>query len=700
MFLSFIVAWLLAPVAVQAQQVPPDTVRTGSMREVRLAPIVVTATRSARELEDVAAPTTVVASSEMRARGAVRLSDVLAEVTGLALFDDHGTGVQVQGFAPDYTLILLDGEPVIGRTAGTLNLDRLTVAGLERVEIVRGPSSSLYGSDALAGVVNLIPGQPVEGLAASFRTRYGTHDAAHLAATVEGGSERLSGRLLVDRFSSGGYDLAPDVFGETSPRFADYTADLRLHYAPADRTTLRLGARLAAESQDRAFAALEGGSEVRQDETGSRLDWSLHPELRHRFSGRLTGELSLYAARYASETRMTRRSDGVRTYTDDFAQGYGKAEFQLQAVWNLRHLTTAGGGLITERLDGDRYVEQPSARSGFGYVQHEWMPARRLDVNVSARFDAHEDYAARLSPKAAVLVRLSERLRLRASVGSGFKAPAFRQLYLAFTNTAAGYSVFGATRLAEGLARLQAEGQLAEVFIDPAGLSPIGAETSVAYNAGVSAEPFAGLSVRVNGFYNDVRDLIETQPVAQTTGGQFVYGYFNLDRIYTRGVEVEATLQPSAGLSVSAGYQFLQARDRDVVAAIRAGHVFGRSPAGRDYRLSLADYDGLFGRSPHSGTAGATWRHAGRDLTLSVRGTWRSRYGYRDVDGNGVPNRDDERVPAYALWDATLTKGWAAPFGERVTLQLGVENVFDVVRPSLVPSMPGRLLFAGLEWSL
>src|SRR5690606_5104065 len=192
--LLLILLALLLPMTVQAQQAPTEPTRSDSLREVRLSPIVVTATRSARELEDVAAPTTVVAAGGMKARGAVRLSDVLAEVTGLALFDDHGTGVQVQGFAPDYTLILLDGEPVIGRTAGTLNLDRLTVAGLERVEIVRGPSSSLYGSDALAGVVNLIPGQPVEGLAASFRTRYGTHDAAHLAATVEGGSERLSGR--------------------------------------------------------------------------------------------------------------------------------------------------------------------------------------------------------------------------------------------------------------------------------------------------------------------------------------------------------------------------------------------------------------------------------------------------------------------------------------------------------------------------
>ena len=79
-----------------------------------MAPVVVTATRSEKALEDVAVPTTVVMAETMQRQGATRLGDVLATIPGLALFDDHGMGLQVQGFAPDYTLILLDGEPVMG----------------------------------------------------------------------------------------------------------------------------------------------------------------------------------------------------------------------------------------------------------------------------------------------------------------------------------------------------------------------------------------------------------------------------------------------------------------------------------------------------------------------------------------------------------------------------------------------------------
>ena len=282
-------------------------------------------------------------------------------------------------------------------------------------------------------------------------------------------------------------------------------------------------------------------------------------------------------------------------------------------------------------------------------------------------------------------------MRLRASVGSGFKAPAFRQLYLSFTNAAAGYSVFGSTRLEEGLADLEAQGQIAQAFLDASALSAIEAESSVAFNASVAWD-VAGFALEAGGFWNEVRDLIETQPVAVKTNGQQVFAYFNLNRIYTRGLDAAVTARRGA-LEVGASYQFLQARDREVVDALATETVFGRDPDRREYRLSLADYGGLFGRSPHAVTARATW--SAEDATASLRGRWRSRYGYRDLDGNGVANRADEFVAGYAVLDATLTNAWALPSG-RLTAQLGVNNLLGVTRSTLVPSLPGRTAFASL----
>ena len=697
---SFLAVLLLVPALALAQERPDrprPVVRTDSVTRA-MEQVVVTATRTARELESVPVPVTVVTDADIRQQGAARLGDVLEAIPGLFLTDDHGSGLQVQGFSPDYTLVLVDGEPVVGRTAGTLDVSRLTVAGLDRVEVVRGPSSSLYGSEALAGVVNLVTALPRDGAEGELRLRAGTFGTTDLVASAGVGRDRWAVRALVNRFGSGGYDLTPDAFGPTAPPFSDWTADVRSRLDVGRGATLRFGARAALQDQAGGFA-LPGpdGSEVRYEDNGTRIDWSVHPELTVPLSQRLRLTTTLYGARYRAEIRQARADDGTLYFADDFDQRYGKAEAQLDALWSARHATSLGGGWIDERLAGDRYgMDAPAATQAFAFAQHDWIASRRVELNASARFDAHSDYAARLTPKVAVLVRPTDALRFRASVGSGFKAPAFRQLYLAFSNAAAGYSVFGSTRLADGLAGLQAAGLISQTFLDPATLSDIRSESSVALNAAVSADLTPRVTLDAGVFWNDVHDLIETQPVAQKTNGQFVYGYFNLDRIYTRGVDLGATLRPATGVEVTAGYQFLQARDRAVVDRLRAGTTFGRDPDGRETRLSLSDYGGLFGRSPHALSLRAALSRG--DWTASTQARWRSRYGYRDLDGNGLANRPDEFVAGYTVLDATLARSWALPTAgtPRLTLQAGADNLFGITRPTLVPGLPGRTLFASV----
>ncbi|RMF55487.1 MAG: TonB-dependent receptor [Bacteroidetes bacterium] len=692
--LSLLAGLALALPAPARQAAPADT-----LRQYELAPVVVTATRAPRHLEDVAVPVSVVTAEALALRGRLRLADALAELPGLTLVYDHGTGIQIQGFDPDYTLVLIDGEPVIGRTAGTLDLERLAVAGLERVEIVRGPTSSLYGNEALAGVINLITRPPEGTLRGNLSARYGTHASTDLQATAETGNEHLGLRLLLDRYASDGYDLDASTTAPTAPAFTDYTADLRFEVRPRDGLTLRLGARLNDQDQQSPLTLTAGTASTGARSFEERTDWSLHPAVRARISRRLSLEGDLYLARYRTESRL-RLDDGTLYSQDRFDQRYAKAELQGRLVWDLRHLTTLGAGLIEERLDADRYAERPEARAAFAFLQHEWLPSRLVELNASARLDAHTDYATRVSPKLAVLLRPSERLRVRLSLGKGFKAPDFRQRYLSFTNPTAGYSVLGATELNDGLAALEAAGQIQERYLDPAGLATIRAEHSTALNAGLTAEPLDRLSLSLNVFYNDVRDLIETQPVARKTNGSFVYSYFNLNRIYTRGLESEVTFTPWPALTLTGSYQFLQAHDRDVIEAIEDGRVFGRDASGRDVRLRRSDYGGLFGRSTHSGTLGLSYRPASDGPGLSLRGIWRGRYGYRDVDGNAIPNRDDEFVDGYVLWNLTVTYDWRTRPLERLRLQAGVDNLFDVTRPAQIPALSGRRLYAGFQIDL
>ncbi len=184
-------ALLMAPSVLAQRAAAPDSVR-GVLHEYEAAPVVVTATRAERARADVPVPTTVLTEKTIRAQAPLRLTDLLADQPGLGLYEGPtgGVGLQLQGFSPDYTLILLDGEPVIGRQAGTLDLNRLAVAGLERIEIVRGPTSSRYGSEALAGVVNLITRPVGDGWQGRLGARGETHGTS--AFTLEGstGGER------------------------------------------------------------------------------------------------------------------------------------------------------------------------------------------------------------------------------------------------------------------------------------------------------------------------------------------------------------------------------------------------------------------------------------------------------------------------------------------------------------------------------
>ena len=663
--------------------------------------VVVTAARRAQALEDVPVPTTVVSGETIERDGSLRLSDVLQSVPGVVLTSEFGAGVQLQGLDPDYTLILIDGEPVVGRTAGVLDLSRISVAGVERVEVVRGPSSSLYGSEALAGVVNIVtraPGAP----GGRLRARYGTFGTAALTAELEGSvplaGREVGARLVLDGYESDGYDLDPTAYGQTTPGFTDGTADLRLRAALSSKTDLRLGGRLGRgdQTQSYLFTDVQGAlDEI--DQTESRTDWSARGALSHAISQRFVARASAYATGYRLDTQVRRQETGEVTYDDLFDQRLWRGEGQLDALWSAQHRTLVGGGANVDALAGGRYGDgdDPQATTLFGFVQHEWAPSRALDLNASARLDHHSDFGSRLSPKLAVLVRPGGRWRLRASVGSGFKAPDPRQLYLSFTNAVGGYQIFGATRVAEGLDRLEAEGRLGRRYVDVAQLEDISPETSLSFDAEVETEVARGVRATLGAFRTNVNGLIDVQPVAELADGGPVYSYVNLGRVRTEGVTADVSASLWRSLSVSVGYQFLRSRDRDIADEIASGSVFVRTASGRDVRLTLADYTNLLGRSTHTATARVVAR-PGAGLTVSAVARARSRYGLRDLDGNGLAYRDDEFVPATALLDLTLGREWPLA-GQTLRTQLGVENALGTTRPELVPSLAGRRLWGSVE---
>ncbi|MDB5270361.1 MAG: hypothetical protein JWP58_3401 [Hymenobacter sp.] len=682
-----------------AQQ-PADTLRRQKLDEV-----VVTATRTERSISEVPIPVMVVGAKQMKAMGSVRLNDVLGEQTGLSIVADHGRGVQMQGLNPEYTLILVDGEPLVGRTAGTLELSRVAVGNIQRVEVVKGPASALWGSEALAGVVNIITQKPQPGTSGTLRLRYGTNRTADLSATVNAQGARLGLTLFVDRYSSAGYTLLPESGTATVPPFSNYTAQSRLTYKLGERTKLSVSGRYFIENQASTYQVAAGTADVRYE--SRQQDYSLNPTLTHSTAnGRLFATARFYLAGYRTREDYTYAADGAPYDNTYFNQTFARPEVQLDWRLGSKHTLTGGAGYINESVEATRYDAAQHMQSYYGFVQDDWTPLPGLNIVAGARYDGHNQYKGQLSPKASARYQVRPWLAVRGSAGRGYRAPDFRQLYLNFSNPVVGYSVFGTQEVRERLAALAAAGQLVP---DPAtGLPLINAalldrasnllpESSVAYNAGLQIDPTGKLNITASYFRNNLRDLIETTPVAQKTNGQSVFTYYNVSQAYTQGVEAEAGYQLLRGLRLSGGYQYLIAKDQGVEAQLAAGDIYRRDPATLlTERVRAADYGGLFNRSKHSGNVKLFYESPAQGLTASLRGIYRGRYGFQDLNGNAILDTDAEYVRGYTLWNVAASKTWQ----QRYTLQVGVDNVLGYTDPAYITTLPGRLLYASVELRL
>lgn len=687
---SLLVAGGLSAFA-QTSPTADTTAPADSLWQMEMNRVVVTATRAERPTDEVNVPVSVIRQEEITSQGAARVTDLLADQPGLTIDNDHGSGLQIRGLDPEYTLILLNGEPIIGRTAGTLDLDRLTTTNIERIEIVRGPTSSLYGSEALAGVVNLITARPDDGLGGTMRSRYGTHGTVDLTAQVEGKRGPWEGSVSMNRYRTGGYDLAPGTIAPTRPGYVDYTTQVQGRVDAGSGTTLSLQGRLAAQTQEYTTGVEAGNAEVPHTQTAQRLDWNVSPEIEQRLGGswQLTG--TLYGAGFHTDQRLRHSDNSTLRSASSLDQYHGEAETVLRGALGQNHLLTVGTGATVESIEADRKTGE--RLGGFGFVQDEWDATETLDLTGSVRLDGNSDYASRLSPKLAVRYAPFDRLSLRASVGSGYKAPAFRQLYLDFTNPQAGYTVLGVTKVEEGLRRLQGQGQIETLLRSRSTLgSPLNPETSIAFNAGLTTTLWTDATLRLDLYHNEVSNLIDTESVARRTNGQSVYTYVNRNEVFTRGAEVRFSLRPAPGLRVQLGYDYLEAKDRQVLKELDEGTVYRRED-GRDVRVSTDDYAGLPGRPTHSGTVRLRHTDLLLGLTASMRGTLRGRAGYADRNGNGIVDVDREYVEARTLWDVTLSKTLL----DNYTFRLGGENLLDYTNPRRVPSLSGRRWFAEIQ---
>lgn len=660
--------------------------------------VVITATRTERNVADIPIPVTVISNEQIKSMGSMRLDEVLAEQTGLNIVADHGSGIQLQGFSADYTLIMINGQPLLGRTGGTFDLSRISINNIKQIEITKGPSSSLYGSEALAGVINIITEDPKEGVDGSIQVKHRTYNTSDIAASVNSKHKKLSSSIQLNKYSSEGYDLTPESVAKTVPQFGSYTVNGNFIYETGKNSRLKLNTRYYTENQTNKLETTNSANETQLlDVNANQNDWIIAPSFVHDFTKHSKISIINYTSGYNTETNYTYFNNGAEYEKEFFNQLYNKSEVQADVRLNKTNTLTLGSGFITESLSSDRYAETDNFYTTYGFVQNEWTPfGKKLAIIAGGRFDAHSEYTQQVSPKLAAQYKIKKWISVKGAFGTGFKAPDFRQLFLKFTNPTAGYSVLGSSIVHEGMQELESQGQIQQILIDYNTINTIKAESSLSYNVGIDLKPHKTTSLSVNLFRNDITDLIESAPIAIKTNGQQVYSYFNLNKVYTQGLESNLSIKVKQNWVFSTGYQYLEAKDKGVIENIEEGSIYARNNETKKVeRVSVNSYGGLFNRSKHSGNAKIFYKNIKNNFDVNLRCVYRGAFGFGDVNGNAILDSKEEYTNDYFTWHFSLSKHLLK--NNKLSLQVGMDNIFATTN-AYIPSMPGRLTYVGATY--
>lgn len=680
------VSLVISPVLSVAQ----DTLDSRHLQEV-----VVSATRTERLLKDVPMPVMVIGKEMIERMGALRLNEVLAEQTGIQVVQDHGSGVQVQGLSTDYVLILIDGEPVVGRTKGNLDLTRFIVGNIERIEIVKGPSSSLFGSEAMGGVINIITRKGKALLNGSLRTRYRRYNTLDVSADAGQQHKRLGWYLFANRMSSDGYFArgAASTVTKTISPFTGYTFSGKLSYRFSEKMELLINTRIYNEDQHNQRLVALNNTERLVKENTNRKDISFSPTFYYIIAPGKKLQIRNYITGFRTRT-LYHYTDNNDVYDDSyFNQYFNRTELQYDHRFNSRNLSTLGLGNVLEGVDATRYDNTNTFNQMYVFGQHQWCPLDVVNIVVGFRYDKHNQYADRFSPKLASGWNISKTLSVQASIAGGYKAPTFEQLLLNFTNPTVGYSVLGTNVAADAIRRLQDEGQIQQILIDPSTIGGIKAERSMAYNFGLKLCPVEKLQLQVNFFRNNISDMIDFNTVAVKTNQGAIYSYFNRNKVFTQGVELNATLKLSPNIVLSTGYQYLDAKDADVWEKVKNGLMYYRDAGNLDRKVARNAYGGLYNRSRHTGNVKLSYDNKRYDFDISLRGIFRSRFGNgMDVNGNTILDDDREYVSGYQLWNLSVRKFFA-----HFSAEAGVNNIFSVHTP-YDPTTPALNWYVGGAW--
>ncbi len=618
----------------------------------RLAPIVVTATRTPENAATLGNSVTVLSGESLRHAGITTVAEALRGVTSVALAQAGSWGAQtslfLRGGESDYVRVLVDGVP-LNQAGGAIDLAYLSTDDVDRIEIVRGPSSVLYGSDAMTGVIQIIT--------RSGNGRWGAGRGTSLMLAAQGGGRGSS----VERgeLATGGRILGVSAGFEHESTNGIY--DFNNHHDNTAET-----ARLTITPDRRTDFALtlrhrDGVFHFPTDGSGNPVDSNSFGKSRQSIlaldAGRRLGRAVEMRALlgYADERDSSDNQPdfaGDPNGSSESGRGVRRRSADLRAIIQASNAwkVTVGGAFEDQRERDQSTFTSPSfssasktdtSRTNKALYAEANGGIGRLSLQTGVRFDRNEVFGDFTTWRLGASLRLSAATRLRAAAGTAFKEPTFDQTF----NTA--------------------------FSTGNPGLKP---ERSRSFEAGIDHWFGSETRLSVTGFTQRFQDVIEYA----YGGGPPNPDYQNISSAHASGVETELQLRPMRELSLTASYTWLK-----TVAGDSGSDAF-----------VFAKGQSLI-RRPASSAA--------------VSADWRSRVGVRV---NYVGKRDDVTFVGFTEERVTLSAytrvdAWArVPLvsergGETFALTGRLENAFDTSYQDIFGfKAPGLRIMLGAELAL
>lgn len=531
---------LLLAGAAHAQTNPPEPV------PLTLEDVVVTASGFEQRVEDAPASITVIDGEDLRRKSYRDLGDAVRDVEGVTVNGGaNESDISMRGMPGDYTLILVDGKRQSARESrvnGNAGYEQSFVppaAAIERIEVVRGPMSSLYGSDAIGGVINVITRKVSPEWGGSIGYDY---SARQHSAEGDAGQTTfyLSGPLKEDL-------LGLQVWGRYLDRQADADLEQTNGHSKADHRDLTT--RLAFTPTIDHDILLEAGVTRLKNGDGVSANWATreqennrdHWSLSHQGRwGWATSDVALYQETTSREGKATPdqtdiygRKPEIRNRVLDaklvVPTTYNVSTVGLQ--WQKNQVTDWNQGL-GDKVDYEFSVQQKAL-----FAENEWSVTDTFALTGGLRLDNHEEYGNHFSPRLYGVWRATDQWTLKGGVARGFKTPELRAVV-------EGYAYLRRNRF---------------VMLGNPDLKP---ETSTNYEVSALWSNRSDLSAGVTLFYNDFQDKLSTVTTDRRWNGYIVMDRVNVDKAVIRGVELTGQWDIRSDLLIKGNYTYTDSEQK------------------------------------------------------------------------------------------------------------------------------------------